>query len=202
MTIKEILGTCGTIDGAGRLTVQLSEGTFTFKDAIVLNRPDITFRGRGRATIFERTEDNGARAYLFDLTARGIELDGIFFNDVGDNDYAAVQISGDRCVVRNCIFGDCYRAVQVSGASGARVENNYVEEARDSSYAILIENAATDGIVSGNIIEESGLTEDIYFNDATLRFAIVGNQTFNGRISYRGADGHAAAGNPGTVTVR
>jgi hypothetical protein len=204
MTMRDILATCGTISGSGTLTVTFSEGTFSFKDGVELARPNLVFRGQGHATILEReaVATGHSLTSLWLLSGEGIVVEGFRVKD-STGTGAAFKVTGDRCVVRDCVFEDCFLAVELNGSEGSRVVDNHVYEIRDTDYAIRVTNGSSDGVVSGCVVEPSGITASIYFDDATLRFAIVGNQTFpGGEISYRGADLHVAAGNPGTVTVR
>ena len=206
MSMRDIISHCGTVGDAGELNIVLSEGPWTFKDGYVIDRPNVHFWGQAGNTVFERhrldadvTARSGA---ILSLEASNISVSGIMFNESKSVSYPAVKILGPRCVVSRCFFEDCYQAVVVNGsaATGVRVSDNYVKAARNSTTAILVESSAAHGVISGNVVESSH-TKDIKLDAGTLRFAIVGNQTFNGTIEYTAANGHSAAGNPGTVTA-
>jgi len=202
MSMREIFGYCGTVDGAGNMTIEFSEGTFTFKDGFVLERSGIRLVGKGRATVFERSEDTTSVGSLLVAEGDRICIEGITFNDTGDNSRACIDVTGDKCVVKNCIFLDCYSAIDVNGASGAVISGNYIDVMRSVANGIHVKGGSSDGIVSGNVCEQTGIGAAIYFDDATLRFVIIGNQPFpGGDVSYRAADGHVASGNLG-IDVR
>lgn len=203
MSWREIMAHCGTVSGAGSLNIMFSEGTWTFKNGVVLNRPRVHLWAQGGNTVFERHQADAdvTERVLLTIKARNVTINGIRFNESQSTSSAAVKAEGSECVVSRCIFDDCFRAIEVDdGAVGVRLLDNYVRSARDTVHAIRVLGAATDGVISGNVIASTH-TKDIKLENATLRYAIVGNNTFNGTIEYRGADGHAAAGNPGTVTV-
>jgi len=200
MSMKDIITHCGTKAAAGELNVFLSEGTWSFYEGFTLARGQVYFWGVPGATVFERHIDNSEP--LLTVSGREVGLFGIRFDDAEEDTEATIKVTGSRCEIKDCVFDDCYRAIDVSGGNAQRIDGNRVIACRDTSYAIKVMNASTDGIMSNNTIEQASLTADIFFEDATLRWAVVGNQTLNGTISHRGADAHSVAGNPGTVTSR
>ena len=204
MSMKDIIAYCGTVDTGGDLNILLSEGTWSFKDGFAVTRPNVHFWGQAGNTVFERhvLDADVTERPVLALQASNVSVSGIRFNESKSAANPAIKIQGARCSVSRCFFEDCYQAVEITGsaATGARVVDNYIKAARNSTTAIQVSSTAADGVLSGNVIESSH-TKDIKLDAGTLRFAIVGNQTFNGTIEYTGANGHSAAGNPGTVTA-
>jgi len=197
MSMGDVIAHCGTVVTGGDLNVFFSEGTWSFKEGYTINRPKVYFWGIPGATVFERHIDNTAP--LLTLAGREVSISGIRFDDTAEDTEATVKITGSRAVVSGCVFEDCFQAIEANGGTGIRILDNYVISCRATTCAINITNNSTDGIVMANIIEQAGLSADICLDAGSARWAIVGNQTFNGSIRYTDTDGHSEAGSPGAA---
>lgn len=197
MSMGEILSTCGTVDGAGTLTVTFSEGTFSFRDGADIDRKNVVFRGQGHSTVLERSVGSShAQEQLWRFRGEGVVVEGFRVVDSAGSG-AAVLLEGNRSVVRNCVFEDCHQAVAVSGASGVRLVDNHVIGVRNSNYALFVTGASHDGVIAGNVIEQTGLLADIFLDSGCLRWVVGNNQTFGGAVKFTDVDGHSVSGNAG-----
>jgi len=198
MTLRDIIAHCGTLSTSGHLDVFFTDGTWTFKDGVSISRPRVNFWSLGNNTVFERHKSATGTRPLLELRAEEITLNGIRFNDTGTNLGPAVKVTEDRCVVRNCTIEDSWRAIEVNGADGVRVLDNHVLASRDTDYSIYVTGSSVDGIMVGNIVEQAGLTANIFFDTGSARWVIANNQTLSGKIRFTDTDGHATTSNSGS----
>ena len=199
MSMRDVIAQCGTKSDSGDINVFFSEGTWTFRDNFTISRPRVYLWGIPGATVFERHVDNGKP--MLTLSGREVSLNGIRFEDSKEDTGAAIKVTGGRSSVSQCVFDDCYRAIEVAGGGGQRLLDNYVISCRATDFAIAITNRSTDGIASGNVIEQASLAADIFLDSGCKRWVLSGNQTFNGNIRYTETDGHVESGNSGSAAV-
>ena len=215
MSMREIVGMAssgGTSPNGHR--VLLSEGVWFFKDGgfeIAKQSVHLISLSPGR-TIFKR-EGTTATAPLLTLSGVDVRLSGIQFDDEDDSQ-ACIKVTGDNAVIQDCLFEDCFRAVEVNGANRVQIKDNVVVSNRDTNYGFLITGTSVENRVTNNSFEtDAGQpTEPIYFGDDVDYSLALGNiAKTGGRIistsgsatgNVTGSGTGAAASNVGSVSVR
>lgn len=156
-------------------------------------------------SILVRSDDDTGRT-MFTISADECSMTGLVFNDTnpsvgGAGRGASVDISGDKCTVSNCVFTEVYQAVSTSG-DYTKIIGNRVRSVVDAT-AIRLTGSASLALVHSNIVQDTGVTNAIYADDAVSKSSFVGNVTAAaGAISYKTGLSNVNAGNVGTVTVR
>tara|TARA_Y100001970_G_scaffold6337_1_gene7242 strand:+ start:13913 stop:14674 length:762 start_codon:yes stop_codon:yes gene_type:complete len=181
-SINEIIGLLG--DGGGR--VFLTEGEWIFNENLSTNRNSIhlasTSPGR---TVFKRPLAKSSSTEVMSFTGNDVILDGIRFIDEGNSTPTyMISMSGQRCVIKNCVFEDVYGGIKITGDWCAIRDCTFITA---TGRAIEFSGTARNGIVIGNIIQSGG--GDVHLGDSVTRTGVLYNVFDNEssgdvRVSY------------------
>tara|TARA_R110002020_G_scaffold284011_2_gene499639 strand:+ start:1097 stop:1747 length:651 start_codon:yes stop_codon:yes gene_type:complete len=175
----------------GRLI--LEPGLFTINDQISITADRVEVIAYGAK--IQSTANNGARV--------GFSVTGSYFRwfggeiDEPHGETGAFILGGDGSRISDVRFLDCYTAIAISGADQCVISGCHVVAARDTRYAMFLQNAVA-CIVANNIIEPTP-TQAIHAEDTVTNTVFVGNAVDTYR--YKGSVGNVAAANTGTPTV-
>jgi hypothetical protein len=199
---------------AGDVIVLLSGHTETLTSAQTLGKAGLLVIGEGSGTT-RPTFTRGDDVNVFNVTAAGVLIDNIIFNDTFATavNPAAVKTASTETVLKNCQFqmGDDLVDVaanigfeMVTGAGQVRIEDTRFVVVSDATYrpasAIKVTNAMSDLELSGVTLDGGpvGWAQPYAFNGAA---AITRLTTLNVDL-YNDSDITLATGTTGNVHVR
>ena len=178
-SLRQIIGMLGSEGGR----IFLTEGTWIFDGSLSVSTKNLhlysTSPGR---TVFKRAATSTATAHMLSFTGESVIVEGIRFIDSVTSGHAAIELNGQRSIVKNCVFEDVTNGVEVAGANWCAVRDCHFIAV--GNYAIEYSGTCEGGVVTGNIIETSG--GDIYLGDDVSGTVVTGNALDVGdrKISY------------------
>lgn len=166
--INEIVGLLG--DRGGR--VFLTEGEWIFNQNLSTSRDAIhivsTSPGR---TVFKRPLAKASATETMEFTGDDVILDGIRFIDEGNSTATyMISIAGQRCTIKNCVFEDVYGGIKVTGDWCAIKDCTFITA---TGHAIEFSGTASNGIVSGNMIQSGG--GGVHLGDSVSKTGVLHN---------------------------
>jgi len=156
----------------GRLL--LSEGIWNFTNTLDITQANVQLISTSPGnTVFKKKSTSGRPAIL--LSGQECVLEGIRFSDGSTTaDDKTVDVSGDLCVVRNCVFADVNIGVYASGIDYLTIENCHFLDSNQAG--IYITGTSKMGAYRGNMFKVfPGGGYGIYLDDNVSDSMIVGN---------------------------
>lgn len=196
-----VAAVAGTRGGGKRIL--LSEGIWDFPaDGFTISRNDVELVAlTPGATVFRRKRGDLAavgRTSLLHLSGSRVRVSGVTFDDpLGTN--AAVQLTGTRCVVDDCVFTDAYTGVYAEAAVEPVVRDSVFVAIRGSN-AIDLSGATLRAIIASNRVvpaKNIGAT-----SSGVAGSSFVGNVLNGGSINYRYGKGNVASGNSALLNTQ
>lgn len=179
--------------------VLLSEGTYRFQTGeFVLNVPRVHLVGIGGPVVFRRDSNvvPTTRKAIVSITAARVRLSGIVFEETVSTDVAAVAVSAAEVVIEDCIFNDCWQAVEIATANDVTVRNCLVRASRDTGKAFDVTGVCAGIRFLGNHVL-SAPTSAIYLGDSVTNSSAVSNIARSATyvVNYKTGGGVQTAGN-------
>jgi len=167
MSMVEIIGRISSGGTGPRgIRVLFGEGVWDISPAghTITGQVELVSLTPGK-TIFRRTSVGGApTAPMLTATGTMFRLQGIQLDDqVGS--YPAVKCSTNYCWIMDCVFPHCWRAIEIAGGNGARVQDNLIMVVRSTAYAIIFSGSSSNALCSGNNCQTRHLAAMIYGSD-------------------------------------
>ena len=167
MSIREAVGMLGGV--GGRLF--FTEGVWVFDEAITIDIPDIHFLSTSPGkTIFKRPSTSTSTASIITLSGDGAILDGIRFIDKVSGASAVVSCTSTRPAIKNCVFEDVQKGINVSGTWASIRDCSFLTS---QGYAIEFSGTASNGIITGNLIQDTG--GSVYLGDNVSKVSVINN---------------------------
>lgn len=185
-------------------TIMLANGRWPSRQMLTISTPNVTIVGSARSVLIRRIRPVPDTRPLIYVTADNVRLINLTFDD-SVTQKPCIEFDGvTGGLIEGCRFIDCYKAVELDGATGIQVHKNFILACRNGRQAVGLV-AASECIVSYNEAAAINAAESIYGDDTSARCSFVGNAVGSGgTLSYKGGLGSNEAGTtPDTgVTVR
>ena len=209
----EVLGDAGTFtelsqlinDSTGNLKLQKnyvynSATDSAFKNGILINRTiDLTING------LTNSIDGNGEARIFNVISGNVKImDLTFKNSVSTSSQGAVYWTGSNGELLRCTFTNNidtnYGALNYNGADGKITDCTFTENyATTNGGAVLLQNGATDVVMSGCTFERNYALQDYGALYVNVEYADVLNCTFNENYAIKNGGAIYWAGTRGEL---
>ena len=173
----------------GRLI--LSEGIWTFRTGVTIEKPVHIYAATPLGTIFSRTGDFNTP--MITLTSNFSTVHGIKFIDSDDtNEVSSIKVTADYATVSDCVFENVGTGVLIDGGDWAKVNCCTFQSCSD--HGIDITGTSVQNIISNNRFVSCS---DVDLNmGASVDYTVIAGNSFatsGGTIVMTGNNNQTAA---------
>tara|TARA_R110001583_G_scaffold21394_7_gene81267 strand:+ start:12652 stop:13419 length:768 start_codon:yes stop_codon:yes gene_type:complete len=166
-SVKEAIGMLDKT--GGRLF--FTEGIWSFDGSLAIDTPDVHLLSTSPGkTVFRRPASSTTTTPLITVNQEGAIFDGIRIIDKSSGARHTISCDATRATIKNCVFEDVQKGVSISSTWCAVRDCTFLTS---QGYAVEFTGTASNGMVTGNIIQDSG--GSVYLGDNVSEVAVLTN---------------------------
>lgn len=162
-----------------------TEGIWSFDGSLTIDTPDVHLLSTSPGkTVFRRPVTSATTTPVLTINGEGTIIDGIRIIDKVSGARHTISCDATRTTIKNCVFEDVQKGVSISSTWCVVRDCTFLTS---QGYAVEFTGTASNGLVTGNIIQDNG--GSVYLGDNVSEVAVLTNVFENTRagsvkISY------------------